>query len=73
MKAWTTTVRTPQCVVCGKVSYITVETIRLRWWQDEGMHIQRAFPDLSPDVREVMISGTHPKCWDVLFPEEDDE
>jgi hypothetical protein len=38
-------------------------------WQ-AGEIIQVAFPDMSIDDREILISGTHPACWNKLFPEE---
>jgi len=31
------------------------------------------FPELIPDQRELLISGTHPACWDVMFAEVEDE
>jgi hypothetical protein len=44
-----------------------------RW--REGELIQDVFPDMSVNDREMLITGTHPACWDKLFPgeEEDDE
>jgi len=41
-----------------------------RW--REGENIQHAFPDMSAGDREVLISGTHPACWDKLFGEENE-
>lgn len=35
-----------------------------------GMHIQRALPDVSPGLRELMLSGICPKCWDRLFKDD---
>ncbi len=34
---------------------------------NEGAFIQEAFPSLSADQREQIISGTHPKCWIEMF------
>jgi len=42
-----------------------------RW--REGENIQKVFPDMSAGDREVLISGTHPACWNKLFGEEEDE
>jgi hypothetical protein len=28
---------------------------------------------MSNEDREVMISGTHPDCWNAMFPEFDEE
>jgi hypothetical protein len=37
-------------------------------WQ-AGENIQSVFPDMSLADREIMISGTHPECWNKLFAE----
>jgi len=53
------------CVICGRQAEIRMplraaEAIRA------GVHIQNAWPDSTPDERELIISGTHPDCWDKL-------
>ncbi len=35
-------------------------------------HIQRAFPRLSADDREFILTGTTPEEWNAMFPDEDD-
>jgi len=40
-------------------------------WKIDGEYIQNVFPEEPADIREWMISGTHPRCWDEMFPEED--
>ena len=30
------------------------------------------FPELSASDREVLISGTHAKCWEEMWPQDDD-
>ena len=37
------------------------------------MLIQHAFPEMPMETRELLISGTHPECWDSLYKDEDDE
>lgn len=32
-------------------------------------YVQDVFPLLGKEDREVMISGTHPKCWNEMFVE----
>lgn len=61
----------PTCHVCGKQATVQVTPKQYMDWQ-MGEHIQDVFPDKSPDERELMISGTHPECWEKLFggPEE---
>jgi hypothetical protein len=41
-------------------------------WQVRGLYIQDVFPHLDKDIREWMISGTHPACWNQVFGEEED-
>jgi hypothetical protein len=38
-----------------------------------GAHVQDAFPMLSPDERELMISGVCGPCFDAMFPEEEED
>lgn len=38
---------------------------------DEGVLIQDAFPFLTPDEREFMMTGITPEEWDRLFGEEE--
>jgi len=57
---------------CGEQQEITVigpDLFRYR----QGAHMQDAFPYLSSGDREFLMSGTCSKCWDKMFPEEDDD
>lgn len=62
------------CFLCGEQSKMRVPAEGLRQWQD-GTHIQYAFPELSPEVREQIKTGIHPDCWEQAFGgmEDDDE
>lgn len=60
------------CPICGKETEITVNFEDYLNWQS-GMHAIYAFPYLSADQREMLISGVCPSCWDSMYPEEDDE
>jgi hypothetical protein len=31
-----------------------------------GALIQDAFPDLDKTLREQIVSGTHPACWEIM-------
>ena len=56
------------CPVCGTINYVTVAKADLAKYEaDDGMLIQDAFPYLSADEREMLISGICPKCWDMMF------
>jgi hypothetical protein len=37
------------------------------------MLIQDALPDLDKALREQMMTGTHPKCWELMTQEEEDK
>ncbi len=67
----TTTVVTPACWDCGRRTAMRVPLKGYNEWTMDGQPIVLAFPDMPADEREQLISGTHPKCWDRLFPCED--
>jgi len=37
-----------------------------------GMLIQNCFPELNPDQRELLISGTCGKCFDAMWKDTED-
>jgi hypothetical protein len=53
-----------------KVFEVSAEAYK-RW--NNGAMIQDAFPEMSADDRERMISGTCGPCWNQLFADPDDE
>lgn len=66
------TVTTPVCIVCGKASEVVVDRAAHAAWK-AGQLIQVSFPDWTNDKRELLVTGTHPDCWDVLNPDIDEE
>lgn len=60
------------CPFCGAVHFIDIPLDRLFLWQS-GMKVQDAFPDLSADDRERLISGICPDCWEKMFGDDSDE
>ena len=62
----TALIETRRCPHCGEHGYLElpVEGIAKR---EAGAFVQDAFPDLPRDLREQIISGTHPKCWEEMF------
>ncbi len=60
---------TRPCPICGHTSNMIVDKARLDRWQG-GELIQRCFPEMSKDQRELLITGTHPKCWDKMFADD---
>lgn len=60
------------CPVCRSQTMIEVEADKFRRWQ-QGELIQKVWPDMAVEDREMLISGTHPECWVSLFADEDEE
>lgn len=59
------------CPFCKRVNTVRVDKYKWRRWKlDRGL-IQNVWPDMPKDIREVMISGSCPACFDMAFPEED--
>lgn len=59
-------VRTNPCPVCGRQHEFELDREAFEAWQTDT-HIQNAFPDMSADDREILISGTCGPCWDRLW------
>lgn len=66
----TLSIQTPHCMVCGEQSLLFVEEHQYNSWKS-GTLIQNAFPNLTPDERELLMTGTHPKCWEEMFDDEE--
>lgn len=58
------------CPLCGKVQVIIVDAEPYSKWRRGELMIQHALPDLTPDQREILLSGICPECWDKAFGEE---
>ena len=54
------------CPICGETSAIEVAVSQYLDWQ-MGTLIQHAFPQLTADQREQLITGICPQCWDLSF------
>lgn len=54
------------CAVCGRQAVVDMPLAAAKAWQ-AGVHIQRAWPEADAGTRELLISGTHPACWDELW------
>jgi hypothetical protein len=66
-------IETPKCFGCAKSSVILLTQTQLegvKAWQ-AGALIQNALPDLSPELRETILSGWHAACFDKAFATED--
>ncbi len=61
-----------QCIDCRKVYDIPVTVDAYQRWLNHGELAQRAFPSLTADQREILISGLCGSCFDETCPPEDD-
>ena len=55
------------CPFCGVVRTVTVDAIDYLAWEVGDALAQDAFPYLSADEREMLISGICPTCWEKTF------
>lgn len=63
---------TGRCFFCGEQS--SVEMPYQAWMlYQSGMFIQEAWPEATPAEREILISGSHEKCFDDAFKEDEDD
>ena len=53
-----------RCTFCGTEHSFWLNRDRYLRWQG-GEHVQDVFPEMSPDERETLISGTCSRCWDI--------
>lgn len=54
------------CLICGKTEGVIVNSQDYFNW-NHGMHIQNAFPYLTANQREILISGFCGQCFDETF------
>lgn len=81
------TISAPRCMYCQKSATIELtpdEQMRYELSHSELERygalqrgefrlIQDAFPEWSADKRELLITGTHPECWDAIFEDEEED
>lgn len=63
-------IETKTCFHCGKTGTVEIysrELFELR----QGAFIQDAVKSLQVEEREQLISGTHGKCWEDMFGEDE--
>lgn len=61
-----------KCRCCGTEYKIRVYPEDLSAFNRGDKLVQEAFPYLSPDDRELLLTRTCPVCWDKLFSRYDD-
>ena len=67
VRANTVTVITAPCIMCHETTSLPNMPLGHIRALIEGGFVQSVFPKMSADQRELLISGTHPKCWDEIF------
>jgi hypothetical protein len=63
---------TRRCPVCYKTGTIMVDEKELFAYL-RGEYVQDAFKSLTVPLREQIISGMHPKCWEAVFGQDREE
>jgi hypothetical protein len=61
------------CVFCKNIWEVTIKAEDIDKFFDGNELVQNAFPYLSADEREMLISGICPDCWNGMFGQEEDE
>lgn len=64
---------TKQCAWCGDMSIFDMTYRQHEAYIERETYIQDIFPHIAKELRETLISGTHPECWDEMFAELDSE
>ena len=68
----TINVTTNPCIMCGETSKVEMLVHHYLEWQKGGL-LDRVCPEMPKETREMLISGTHPDCWDKMFQEDEEE
>lgn len=62
------------CMHCDNTTEFSLSRKQYNEYIVERKYVQDVFPELSKEEREVIISGTHPECWNAMFQyDEEDE
>jgi len=71
-----TTIETAQCYQCGEFGEVGLTAEELvgyeHWLHGTDVYIQDCIPTLPKELREQIITGTHPKCWQDMFTYSED-
>lgn len=65
------TLVTKDCPKCGAIGGVKVYPKDIQRWRS-GTFIQVAFPYLKPEDRERLLTGYCSRCWNDLFPDDED-
>jgi len=68
----TVNVTTNPCIMCGETATVKMLVHHYLEWQKGGL-INMVCPEMPAETREMLISGTHPDCWDKMVQDDDEE
>lgn len=59
---------TPTCMWCGRSGSVKISDAEYRaWTSDSRPLVQEALSETDAALREQLLTGTHPKCWDEML------
>lgn len=61
------------CVECGNVIEFDVRAEDYDLWKEKKVLIEDALWYITPDKREILLSGICGNCWNEMFGEENEE
>tara|TARA_Y100000004_G_C8746259_1_gene340423 strand:+ start:93 stop:335 length:243 start_codon:yes stop_codon:yes gene_type:complete len=68
----TYTIQTDVCINCGELGRVIVDAQGL-FMYNQGNLIQDCFPKMPKELREQLMTGTHPQCFEEMFAGLDEE
>ena len=60
------------CPMCEKTHTVEVDRQKYEQWHSGKLLVQEAFPELTPDQREILQTGIDGECWKRLWADEDE-
>lgn len=60
-----------KCPHCKQKFVFKISELDFIRWNHYREHIQNVMPYFNEDQREILLSGTCPDCWNILFGKED--
>lgn len=61
-----------KCPICGLVTTMEVDKESFESWKSGTTLIQKAFPTLTPNQREIIQTGIHQSCWDAAIADREE-
>jgi len=63
-------VDTPVCINCNETGQVKVKSEDWYvWMRFDRPKIQDVFRDYTKEIREQILTGIHPECWEKMFGE----